>query len=619
MRVVARSDRPAVVPANHLSETGEGEPGSGTFGCGCPVWILEVLPIGVAGEPDRLHEGMKIGRRVRARVASVRDFRVFDEHRPETSIYRSESLSCPSLDLRSTMPPRAAFPLLLVLVLLAGGCGVNEAATGSESGEPPKGSPVNGFASHSARILVDESGKDWERHPVQFQDAEDDGGEIDLQRLQVAHSQRYLFLRIEVGTPINLQEDNELTLYLDTDNESSTGKRAVGVGAEVTWSFGGRSGQAVFNGHSQEIGHADIGLTTLPTVQSETFEVALDRSAKLGSSTSLFESDSLRIALSTGEDRLPDEDGGIGYVLSDTNLEATIPTIARPASEAVRILSYNVLRDALFDGARQANFGRILRAVGPDVVGFQEVYEHSASQTGETVEDVYGGAAGWDWTKAGSDLVVGSRYPILETHTIPGYDDYRSAAALLDADEGLGRPLLFIVMHPPCCNYSPEDGEPSSNAQRQLVVDGVAAFIRDVKQGDGPFQVAPNTPIVVAGDMNFVGSAQQRETLRTGEIINIGRFGSGIAPDWDGSPLLDTKPPQTARPLFTTWVDAESSFPPGRLDYAYVTDSVLEVAHEFVLFTPALSDTVHNKYDLRPADTRRASDHLPLVIDVAPK
>lgn len=496
---------------------------------------------------------------------------------------------------------------------------MNEAVTTNESSEPPEGSPVNGFASHSARILVDESGEDWEGHPVQFQDAEDEGGEIDLQRVQVAHGRHHLFLRVEVGTPINLQEDNELTLYLDTDNEPSTGKQAVGIGAEVTWSFGQRSGQAVFNGDSQELGHADIGLTSLPTVQSETFEVALDRSAKLGSSTSLFESDSLRIALSSGEDRLPDEDGGIGYVLSNTTLEATAPTIAQSAPDAVRILSYNVLRDALFESSVQPTFGRILRAIRPDVVGFQEVYEHSASQTGETVGNVYADAEGWNWAKPGSDLVVGSRYPILETHTIPGYDDYRSAAALLDADEGLGRPLLFIVMHPPCCNYGPEDGEPSSNAQRQLVVDGVAAFIRDVKQGDGPFQVAPNTPIVVAGDMNFVGSAQQRQTLRTGEIVNTDRFGSGVAPDWDGSPLLDTKPQQTARPLFTTWVDAESSFPPGRLDYAYVTDSVLEVVHEFVLFTPALSDTVHNKYDLRPADTRRASDHLPVVIDVAPK
>ncbi|PSQ68983.1 MAG: endonuclease, partial [Bacteroidetes bacterium QH_2_64_26] len=62
---------------------------------------------------------------------------------------------------------------------------------------------------------------------------------------------------------------------------------------------------------------------------------------------------------------------------------------------------------------------------------------------------------------------------------------------------------------------------------------------------------------------------------------------------------------------------ATSSFPPGRLDYAFVSDSVLEVVHEFVLHTPALPEDMRSTYGLRKNDTTHASDHLPVVIDVA--
>ena len=65
-----------------------------------------------------------------------------------------------------------------------------------------------------------------------------------------------------------------------------------------------------------------------------------------------------------------------------------------------------------------------------------------------------------------------------------------------------------------------------------------------------------------------------------------------------------------------TWYSAESSFPPGRLDYIFITDSVLEVEREFVLFTPAMSDAELARYDLRAEDALSASDHLPVVADL---
>lgn len=510
---------------------------------------------------------------------------------------------------------------VLVCALLVVGCGgVGETNSGNNDVESSTPMPVNGYTAQPARIYVDEEGNDWADLSVLHVDGAEDAAATDLERVWAAHTEDYLFLRIEVGQPINLQEGNDVTLHLDTDDDPTTGRSTQGLGAELSWTFGNRSGQVVRNGESQEVEHADIGLTSLPTVRSETFEIALDRSAS-PSGSPLLRGDSLRIGLSAEGDQLPDGEGGLGYVLSEADTELDAPSIERPGRSDVRLLSYNSVnnfdenRSAIFSAERQPSFRRILEAVGPDVIAFQEVYDQSASEV-NGIEGDLGLSDQWEWAKQGRDLVLGSRYPILDTHAIPGYADYQSGAFLLDAQDALGSQLLAINMHPPCCNYGPNEDEPSSNTQRQQVVDGVIAFLRDVKQGEGPFGVAPDTPIVILGDMNFVGDAQQPRTLRTGDIIHNDQFGPDAAPDWDGSSLLDTKPQQVETPMHTTWIDGSSSFPPGRLDYAFVTDSVLEVVHEFVLYTPALSASTRSGYGLQAEDTNQASDHLPVVIDV---
>jgi endonuclease/exonuclease/phosphatase family metal-dependent hydrolase len=486
---------------------------------------------------------------------------------------------------------------------------------------PPQGSAeaVGGYKAHPARIFVDGVGRDWDEGAARHTDVGDGGDGLGLERLWVAHSADRLFLRVELTRAINLQEDNAITLYLDTDNAPSTGTAALGLGAEASWTFGERSGQV----GTDEVGHSALGLHSLPTVRSDVFEVALDRSARAVQSA-LRAGDSLRIALSSEGDRLPDTDGGLGYVLSETSLPAVeTPSVERPSASEVRILSQNSVNNfdeeisAIFQDRRQPSYRRILDATAPDVIALQEVYAQTADTTERVMEETLGIDGDWSWAKRGQDLVLGSRFPVEESHTIPGYDDYESGAFLLDARSALGRRLIVVVMHPPCCNYAADDEDPSRNAQRQQVVDGVAAFLRRVTSGEGPFGVDAGTPVAVVGDMNFVGAAQQPRTLRTGEIVNTDRYGPAAAPDWDGTPLLDTRPRQTGAPLHTTWIDSTSSFPPGRLDYAYVTDSALEVVREFVLNTAALSGAQREAHGLRPGDTSTASDHLPVVIDVA--
>jgi endonuclease/exonuclease/phosphatase family metal-dependent hydrolase len=445
---------------------------------------------------------------------------------------------------------------------------------------------------------------------VRHDDAGDGDGPARLERVWIAHTDQHLFLRLTLGQTINLQEGNDLTLYLDTDNDTTTGTQALGIGAELQWTFGRRSGRL----RGQTVGHTAIGLTSLPTVRSDAFEIALDRSAEFEGRT-LFSGDSLRIGLSSGGDRLPDEDGGLGYVLSDTDAAANAPSIDGPGTADARLLSYNVLKGSIFDAGAQPSYRRIFDATVPDILALQEV-SASAAETEQVMESDLGISDSWSWAKAGNDLVLGSHYSIQDTHVISGTENIPSGAFLLETQTSSTGEVIVVNMHPPCCNFEGDAGELSSNEKRQLVVDGVVAFLRDVKQGNGPFGVSSGTPIVVAGDMNFVGDSQQPRTLRTGEIQNTGRFGDPAAPDWDNSSLLDTNPRQTAAPLHTTWINPESSFPPGRLDYVYVTDSAVDVPHEFVLNTQQLSSTTLNDTGLRRNDTGAASDHLPLVVDL---
>ena len=125
----------------------------------------------------------------------------------------------------------------------------------------------------------------------------------------------------------------------------------------------------------------------------------------------------------------------------------------------------------------------------------------------------------------------------------------------------------------------------------------------------------PGTPIVIAGDLNLVGSARQVETLLAGAIVNEDLYGPSRVPDWDGTPLADAMPYHTTCREAYTWRDAESWFSPGRLDYIVYSDSVLELGNHFVLSTEDMTARDLKAARLEADDVTTASDHLPVVAD----
>jgi endonuclease/exonuclease/phosphatase family metal-dependent hydrolase len=67
-----------------------------------------------------------------------------------------------------------------------------------------------------------------------------------------------------------------------------------------------------------------------------------------------------------------------------------------------------------------------------------------------------------------------------------------------------------------------------------------------------------------------------------------------------------------------TWQKIGSSFSPGRLDYIVVSSRTLEPTFSIVLDTLDLPESALRSMDLVRTDTRRASDHLPVIVDLQP-
>lgn len=464
-------------------------------------------------------------------------------------------------------------------------------------------------------ILIDGIFSDWDNTTPLHIDTpgDDDNSNIDFGRLWVSNDQDFLFIRIEVRKELNLQSNNQITLYLDTDNDASTGLNINGIGAEISYNLGQRNGQARLDGFTASIDHSDIGLVTAPTVTSEEFEIAINRKSSLYG-IPFFSGQDIKISFEVetfSGDQIPDQGQFISYTL-DELIMATPPaySIKKNQEDHLRILSYNVLFDNLFEPGLQGAYDRIISAIAPEIIGFQEIYDFSASQTAAKVENFLPSDPNEQWYRAKiqPDIIAVSRYPILGSFLIQGASSnpQGNGAFLIDLNPTYNSQLLFIVAHTPCCDNEDE---------RQRELDAIMAFVRNAKDGTGPLSLEPQTPIVIVGDMNMVGLRRQQQTLLTGDLFYQAIYGPDFDPDWDNTPLEDGIPYVTNQPLAITWYNPSSSFSPGRLDYIVYSGSVMDLKNIYSLFTPALPEDSLTHYNLFGQDVVFASDHLPVVAD----
>jgi len=451
-------------------------------------------------------------------------------------------------------------------------------------------------------ILLDENYSDWDNGMLIYEDAPGDGQSngIDIQRVWAANDQTYFYLRFELGKEINIQDDNEFTIYLDTDNDLSTGKKINGIGAEFEWIFGERGGSIYqADGDSGFVGHEDIDLMSSPTVSSSDFEIAFRRSADLfGADLDISGTIAIRLEdNSFNGDDAPSEIGGITYNVNETvNRDFHTYTLDRSPTADFRLMSYNILADNLFDASRSDAFRRQFQATLPEIIAFQEIRSYNSSETKDVIEQYLPGT--WFHEKSGFDIVLLSKFPILQRESIDG-----NAAFLLDVN---GKELVVINIHLPCCD---------NNSSRQNEADAIMEYIRNLQTGGNNIKVDANTPIIITGDSNLVGFREQQTTLITGDIVQNNIFGPDVTPDWDDSILEDALPLATGTPYAKTWYNPFGSFSSGRLDYIIYTGSTLWRTNTFALSSQDMTFADRQLYGLNSTDTPFASDHLPTVAD----
>lgn len=453
-------------------------------------------------------------------------------------------------------------------------------------------------SAQTERILLDGYFQDWEQTGTAFSDTKNDGKfGFDYNQLKIFNDDNYLYINFDLGLEINLQETNDVVFCLDADNNPATGYVFDGIGAELIFRFGERKGTFYRNTNTYNVKHSDIGLVTLPSVSSDRFELCIRKNASV-SGFQLFSGNSMRMILLQdvpNGDKFPDGTGGITYTWQQNQLEPLpVYSIKRATDTDFRIMTQNVLTDDLF--SKTSYFNRLINAIQPDIIAFQEIYDHTAAQTRELIQQFTGGT--WYAQKQGTDIILVSRYPILESHFISG-----NGAFLVQTNEGR---ILVVNAHLPCCD---------NDSGRQDEVDAIMAFIRDAKKGNSSLQLDPNTPIIITGDMNFVGKSRQLRTYLEGDIQNEFTYGTDYKPDWDNTSLKDAVLYTTASPLAVTWSSSGSSYFPGRLDYIIYTDAVLNRLNGFALQTANLPQDSLNAYLVLANDSNNASDHFAVVAD----
>lgn len=462
-----------------------------------------------------------------------------------------------------------------------------------------------------AQILLDGRFGDWDSETPIYTDTAGDGGSsgIDLGRLWAADDPEFFYIHFETGSEILLNSGHKLTLYLDTDVNSATGISVGGIGAELEWRFGDKAGRYKYGTVISTIDQFDILFCGMPAVTAAVFEASFRRDSRPDGTHLLFSGSSVRILLvdtNTGGDQLPNSPETLSYLLDDGTLppESGI-ALGKERATDLRIITNNVLSDGPWGSGKGVKFGRELAAIQPEIINFQEIYNHTPQQTADFVETYLPSDVGEDWYSAGNvDCRTVSRYPVIQSWPI--YSG--NLAVLLDTTPAIGKELLIVNVHLYCC----ED-----DAGRQAEVDAILSFIRDAKTAGGTITLDLDTPILITGDTNFVGLSQQPTSLLTGDIVDNGTYGADFLPDWDGSDLTDLLSRQTSKRISYTWHNDAGAFWPGRLDYQIYTDSVLGVGNHFILYTPDMPADSLARYSLLASDSQ-VTDHLIVCADFRP-
>jgi endonuclease/exonuclease/phosphatase family metal-dependent hydrolase len=311
--------------------------------------------------------------------------------------------------------------------------------------------------------------------------------------------------------------------------------------------------------------------------------------------------------------------------------------LAKRDPQHVRLLCYNVNWDAIFADDDPLNhkyrghngqgaFVRVLRVINPDVICIQEI---NPQRDVKDVLNILDRAVPIDpdnderlWHGyLGRDNVIASRWPLTmkASETMPA-TGRGHAMALVDLPDATYPADLYVIN----AHLKSAGGE-KNIARRQKHADAIMNWIRDARRPEGAITLPPRTPYLFCGDFNIYDNDHRRHhfTLLTGDILDEKTYGKDFLPDWDNTILGDVLPLHNGTgPQRWTWRDDTTGFNPGPLDRIIYTDSVLRVAHAYILNTATLSDQQLAACGLKRGDValdldKGIFDHVPMVVDFA--
>ncbi len=506
-------------------------------------------------------------------------------------------------------------------------------------------------------VWTDGSFDDWEGVAAAVVDAVGDvpeGSPVDLGAVAVQDDARFLHILIDLGGTVNVQGmRGSVELVLDADGDSGTGGLYGGVdGADLAVILTRQSDPAadrhgagvgvrrIGSGGAGEVEPASrVGLLVSPTHSSDRFEVRLDRAA-------VAEAVGQRQPVGPGRavaarlrylraGALVDETAVFSHALAAAPGEGP-PLLGAAAVAKVpgafRVVVWNV-SDQSFRANADA-FQRVVAALNPDVLLLDEVYYtvtlEDLARFGEGIS-LRGGEGPWSWSLAQGGgrqrTAVGARGlairgepgmaridhapGALEQWLVEVGDEPEaprmprpSALARAEAAGGLsatgawvtvgGVDVLFVPVDLQSAGYDGSPRDRLRELQAATLNGAIAAALVE----------RPDSGVVVAGDLNLVGSSRPLEALRRG--LGVGGDDLEVA-------RLERLRDRSLATWRSTWGD--DPFSPGRLDYLLYRGGVLEVDRAFVFDAADMSLAARDALAILESDTEK-SDHLPLVVDL---
>lgn len=428
-----------------------------------------------------------------------------------------------------------------------------------------------------ADIVVDGLFDDWPDDAVYRLDPSNDAPYAgpEFKRLSVTNDAFNLYLKVEFTEPVNVRYI-DLKLELDADNDPATGNSE---GMDFIWDFDRNRGTSTLTSR-YEIGRGNLVQRIAPDELSSLHEIAISLEAL----PAVREREPVRIVLSeeNSRDRIPNAGLELAYTVEGPLAVQEMPIQHIKRKTALRIVSWNVLRDAAFQSENLSTTLRILTALQPDIVMFQEIYDAPLQTILNFFQENMQLPSGYQWTAARKhDCITVSRFPILDS-----WNSDNNIISLHQTAEYVGCDLLIANAHLPCCT----NGENGRIRESVNIVDQVESIMNN----------AGETPIglIVGGDLNSGGIAP--------ELLV---FSNDLIPLEMASP----------RHLYWhdqyTWGSGGSVWGSSRLDFLLFDKTRLFRDKAFILDTDTLPQSALDEMGLQAADTF-VSDHLPIVFDV---